>query len=90
MPVRPRMTPKRGIRAALLVAVGLALGPAAAAAAFAPPRRQGPPLSAPAAKLAAALNCVGTMRGAAHAPVLLVPGTALTRPPTTATGGSRP
>ena len=31
----------------------------------------------PTAKLAAALNCVGTLRGAAHAPVLLVPGTAL-------------
>ncbi len=77
MPVRPRMMPKRGMRAASLAAVGLALVPAAAAAAFAPPSRPGPPLSVPAGKLAAALNCVGTLRGAAHAPVLLVPGTAL-------------
>ncbi|MGZ6717496.1 MAG: esterase/lipase family protein, partial [Solirubrobacteraceae bacterium] len=50
---------------------------AAAAAAYAPPDRPGPPLSVPTAKLAAALTCTGRLAGAAHEPVLLVPGTSL-------------
>ena len=81
MPVRPRMTVVRTMQAALLAAATLALTlallPAAASAAYAPPSRPGPPLSVPAAKLAAALTCTGTLHGASHAPVLLVPGTAL-------------
>ncbi|HTU97368.1 MAG TPA: hypothetical protein VMF14_16085 [Solirubrobacteraceae bacterium] len=48
-----------------------------ASAAYAPPDRPGPALSVPAAKLAASLSCDGTLRGASHPPVLLVPGTAL-------------
>jgi pimeloyl-ACP methyl ester carboxylesterase len=77
MPVRPRMTPVRTLRAALLAVVALTLLPAAASAAYAPPSRPGPPLSVPVAKLAAALQCTGTLSGASHAPVLLVPGTSL-------------
>jgi triacylglycerol esterase/lipase EstA (alpha/beta hydrolase family) len=78
MPIRPRMTPIRTMPAALLAAMALMLLPAAAAtAAYAPPTRPGPPLSVPAAKLAAALKCTATLRGASHAPVLLVPGTSL-------------
>ncbi len=81
MPVRPWMTPVRTMQAALRAAAALvlvlALLPAAASAAYAPPNRPGPPLSVPAAKLAAALTCTGTLRGASHAPVLLVPGTSL-------------
>ncbi|HEY6525431.1 MAG TPA: hypothetical protein VIY10_16725 [Solirubrobacteraceae bacterium] len=81
MPVRPRMTVVRtmqaALRAAATLALTLALLPAAASAAYAPPSRPGPPLSVPAAKLAAALTCTGTLHGASHAPVLLVPGTAL-------------
>ncbi|HEX3976604.1 MAG TPA: hypothetical protein VHW96_10085 [Solirubrobacteraceae bacterium] len=73
------MTAVRTMRAASLAAVALvlALVPAAASAAYASPNRPGPALSVPAAKLAAALKCTGTLRGASHAPVLLVPGTAL-------------
>jgi hypothetical protein len=75
------MTVVRTMQAALLAAATLALTlallPAAASAAYAPPSRPGPPLSVPAAKLAAALTCTGTLHGASHAPVLLVPGTAL-------------
>jgi hypothetical protein len=65
------------MRAVLLAAVALVLVPAAASAAYAPPSRPGPPLSVPPATLAAALKCTGSLRGASHAPVLLVPGTAL-------------
>jgi hypothetical protein len=65
------------LRAALVAAAVLVLAPAAASAAYAPPSRPGPALSVPAAKLAASLSCVGTLRGASHAPVLLVPGTSL-------------
>ena len=65
------------MRTALVAAAVLALVPAAASAAYAPPSRPGPALSVPAAKLAASLSCVGTLRGASHAPVLLVPGTSL-------------
>ena len=57
--------------------MALLLLPAAAAAAFAPPSRPGPPLSVPAAKLAAALTAPARCAGPPHAPVLLVPGTAL-------------
>jgi hypothetical protein len=77
MPRRPPIAPVRTIRVALLTALTLALVPAGASATFAPASRPGPTLSVPAAKLATALKCVGTLRGAAHAPVLLVPGTAL-------------
>ena len=55
----------------------LAIVPAQAGAAYAPPDRPGPPLSVPAATLAAALKCRGSLAGAAHEPVLLVPGSAL-------------
>jgi hypothetical protein len=72
-----RMAPKRTVCAGLLAAAALACAPAAASAAYAPPSRPGPPLSVPAAKLAGALKCTGTLRGASHAPVLLVPGTSL-------------
>ncbi|MGZ4191897.1 MAG: esterase/lipase family protein, partial [Solirubrobacteraceae bacterium] len=67
------------MRAARLVAtaVMVLLLAAAAAAAYAPPDRPGPPLSVPTAKLAAALTCTGRLAGAAHEPVLLVPGTSL-------------
>jgi hypothetical protein len=77
MPVRPRMTAVRTWQAACLATAALALVPAAASAAYAPPNRPGPALSVPAAKLAGALRCIGTLRGASHAPVLLVPGTSL-------------
>jgi hypothetical protein len=59
-----------------LVAAAVGLLPAAAAA-YAPPSDPGPPLSVPAAKLAAALSCHGALAGAKHEPVLLVPGTTL-------------
>jgi hypothetical protein len=65
------------LRAAVIAAAVLVLAPAAASAAYAPPSRPGPALSVPAAKLAASLSCAGTLRGASHAPVLLVPGTSL-------------
>jgi hypothetical protein len=63
--------------AAMLVAAALLLLPAAASAAYAPPNRPGPPLSVPAATLAAALSCTGRLAGTTHEPVLLVPGTSL-------------
>ena len=77
MAVSSRVRPPRTVRAALVAAAVLALAPAAASAAYAPPSRPGPALSVPTAKLAASLSCVGTLRGASHAPVLLVPGTSL-------------
>jgi pimeloyl-ACP methyl ester carboxylesterase len=62
----------------LFVAIGLLLAPAAAGATtYAPVNRPGPKLSVPAAKLSAALQCDASLRGAAHPPVLLVPGTTL-------------
>jgi hypothetical protein len=67
----------RTLTAALLATVALTVLPAAASAAYAPPNRPGPPLSVPSAGLSAALTCVGSLRGASHAPVLLVPGTSL-------------
>ena len=63
------------VPAALIAAVALLMYSAVASAAYAPPDRPGPPLSVPAAKLAAALSCSGRLAGAAHEPVLLVPGT---------------
>jgi hypothetical protein len=65
------------VPAALIVAAALLLYPGAASAAYAPPNRPGPPLSVPAATLAEALSCSGSLAGAAHEPVLLVPGTGL-------------
>jgi pimeloyl-ACP methyl ester carboxylesterase len=62
----------------LVVVVGLLVAPAAAdATTYAPLNRPGPTLSVSAAKLAAALTCDGPLAGAAHPPVLLVPGTTL-------------
>ncbi|GAC1436676.1 MAG: hypothetical protein NVSMB51_08600 [Solirubrobacteraceae bacterium] len=46
--------------------------------AFAPPDRPGPPLSIPAATLAASLNCQGAVTNAAVPPVLLNPATGVT------------
>ncbi len=77
MAVSSHVRPRRTLRTALVAAAVLALVPAAASAAYAPPSHPGPTLSVPAAKLAASLSCVGTLRGASHAPVLLVPGTSL-------------
>lgn len=77
MPAWPRTTYVRTLQAALLATVVIALLPAAAAAAYAPPSRPGPALSVSAAKLVAALTCIGALHGASHAPVLLVPGTSL-------------
>ncbi|HEY1711462.1 MAG TPA: hypothetical protein VGG07_01085 [Solirubrobacteraceae bacterium] len=77
MAVPSRVRPRRMLRAAVIAVAVLVLAPAAASAAYAPPSRPGPALSVPAAKLAASLGCVGTLRGASHAPVLLVPGTSL-------------
>jgi hypothetical protein len=80
MPVQPRMTSVRTTWMAVLAALVLAVLPSAASAAYAPPGRPGPALSVPAGKLAAlaaALSCTGTLPGASHAPVLLVPGTSL-------------
>jgi hypothetical protein len=68
------MALRRGLLAA--VAALMAALPAAASA-YAPPNRPGPPLSVPAAKLAAALQCSGSMTSARHGPILLVPGTTL-------------
>jgi hypothetical protein len=75
------MMPLRTLQVALLAVAALVLPPAAASGAYAPPSRPGPPLSVPAAQLAGALACTGTLHGASHAPVLLVPGTSL-NPPT--------
>jgi triacylglycerol esterase/lipase EstA (alpha/beta hydrolase family) len=62
----------------LVVVVGLLIAPAAAdATTYAPLNRPGPKLSVPAAKLSAALQCDAPLTGAAHPPVLLVPGTTL-------------
>ena len=62
----------------LVVVVGLLVAPAAAVATtYAPVNRPGPKLSVPTAKLAGALACDGPLAGAAHPPVLLVPGTTL-------------
>jgi hypothetical protein len=79
MSQRPRTTLTRTMQAMVLAAAVavLGVGPAAASAAYAPPSRSGPPLSVPAAKLAGALSCTGTLRSASHPPVLLVPGTSL-------------
>jgi hypothetical protein len=68
--------PLPNMPAALLVIAALLLVPAASAA-YAPPNRPGTPLSVPGAQLAAALSCTGSLAGATHAPVLLVPGTSL-------------
>jgi hypothetical protein len=77
MPVGPRGTRVRNMQSTLLAVVALALLPAVASAAYAPPNHAGPPLSVPEATLAGALACSGTLPGASHAPVLLVPGTSL-------------
>src|ERR1700744_1098538 len=77
MPAPPRMTLPRILRGVLLAAAMLGVARAAAAGAYATPHRPGPALWVPAAKLAASLSCVGTLHGASHAPVLLVPGTSL-------------
>jgi hypothetical protein len=77
MPVRGLMTPLRTVPATLLAAVALVVSPTDASASYAPPTRPGPPLSVPVSKLAAALQCTGTLHAAPHAPVLLVPGTSL-------------
>jgi Lipase (class 2) len=77
MAAGPRIVALRTLPVAVVIAVALVLAPAAAVAAYAPPNRPGPPLSVPASKLAAALTCTGTLRGATHEPVLLVPGTTL-------------
>jgi pimeloyl-ACP methyl ester carboxylesterase len=63
----------------LFVAAGLLMTVPAAAGAttYAPLNRPGPKLTVPAAKLAAALQCDAPLAGAAHPPVLLVPGTTL-------------
>jgi pimeloyl-ACP methyl ester carboxylesterase len=62
----------------LFVVAGLLMAAApAGATTYAPVNRPGPKLSVPAAKLAAALKCDGPLAGAAHPPVLLVPGTTL-------------
>ena len=62
----------------LAVAIGLLVAPGAASATtYAPVNRPGPKLSVPAGKLSAALQCDASLAGAAHPPVLLVPGTTL-------------
>jgi pimeloyl-ACP methyl ester carboxylesterase len=62
----------------LFAASGLLVAAApAGATTYAPLNRPGPKLSVPAVKLAAALTCDGPLAGAAHPPVLLVPGTTL-------------
>jgi len=62
----------------LFVVAGLLMSAApAGATTYAPVNRPGPKLSVPAAKLAAALKCDGPLAGAAHPPVLLVPGPTL-------------
>jgi hypothetical protein len=71
-------SPSALLKTVLVVCTALVLAPAAASAAYAPPSRPGPALSVPAAKLAAALQCTGALRGASHEPILLVPGTGLT------------
>jgi triacylglycerol esterase/lipase EstA (alpha/beta hydrolase family) len=65
----------RAAFASLLVVLALAAD--ASAAGFAPPDRPGPELSVPAADLQAALKCTDGLAGAAHNPILLVPGTNL-------------
>jgi pimeloyl-ACP methyl ester carboxylesterase len=55
--------------------VALSVCGAAEAITYAPVNAPGPPLSVPAASLREALSCSGSLRGAAHAPILLVPGT---------------
>ena len=64
----------------LLPAVALLLGVTAAPAlgAYAPTDQPGPPLSVPAAQLAAALSCTPGVAHATRAPVLLVPGSGST------------
>jgi hypothetical protein len=63
----------------LLALLSLApCGPASAAGSpYAPLDRPGPPLSVPAAALAASLHCTSTVTKAAREPILLVPGTNL-------------
>ena len=77
MAAGPRIAALWTLPMALVAVAVLVLAPASAMAAYAPPNRPGPALSVPASKLAAALNCTGTLRGASHEPVLLVPGTSL-------------
>jgi triacylglycerol esterase/lipase EstA (alpha/beta hydrolase family) len=69
----------RRVAATLAIVAGLAFASAGPASArdFAPVDRPGPPLSVPAAQLAAAFACNGDLAGAAATPVLLVPGTTL-------------
>jgi hypothetical protein len=66
-----------GALARALAALVFALPETAGATTYAPVNRAGPRLSVPAAKLAAALKCDGPLAGAAHPPVLLVPGATL-------------
>lgn len=77
MAAGPRIAALWTLPMALVAVALLIFAPASAIAAYAPPNRPGPALSVPASKLAAALNCTGTLRGASHEPVLLVPGTSL-------------
>jgi hypothetical protein len=55
---------RRARRGALAAALLLLFAFPAAAAGYAPPDRPGPLLSVPAAKLAAALSCHGSLAGA--------------------------
>lgn len=65
-------------RAALFAVLLLALPASAAARAFSPLGRPGPPLDVPAASLQKALVCQPAVSTSAKQPVLLVPGTTLT------------
>lgn len=75
---RPTGIPSAVLRTIVAVCALLVLASASASADYSPPSRPGPALSVPAAKLAAALACSGTLHRASHEPVLLVPGTGLT------------
>jgi hypothetical protein len=71
------MTRQWAALAAVVVFIGAAADARAQSGAFAPLNRPGPPLSVPAATLAAALSCTAGVAGAARDPILLVPGTNL-------------
>src|SRR4051812_27193087 len=79
---RGKGAPVRAVRTCLLLLAVAVLvltgsGSALAAPGYAPLDRPGPPLSVPAAKLAASLNCSGPLTGLRRNPILLVPGTTM-------------
>jgi triacylglycerol esterase/lipase EstA (alpha/beta hydrolase family) len=76
MPVRSRLL-MAAVALFVLVGGGTATATTPSSTSFAPLTQPGPPLSVPAAKLAASLSCNGPLTGLRRDPILLVPGTTM-------------